>query len=226
MLSACKHTELQGCWLCIALLKWILHGQPEQSSPDGFWMFLVLASHPQPHQPQLSDPHCTSELTPGLLLLEVNAKIRFNRFNFNGVCCTLIELALLVKLNRSTTTQVRKRIKHPRPFYPNNGALGAAFRAIMNAPKFSRSTNFGAMKIRPTFPTGCRNLGSGEVGISILTSSLCRHHTGQQKHAQLAFSEYQPSHAVGMQTHRTSRLLALHSLAQMDPSWPAGAEQS
>ena len=161
MLSACKHTELQGCWLCIALLKWILHGQPEQSSPDGFWMFLVLASHPQPHQPQLSDPHCTSELTPGLLLLEVNARSDINRFNFNALCCTLIELALSVKLNRSTTTQVPRRIKHPRPCYPNNAAPGTAFRATTNAPKFSRSTNVGAMKIRPTtFATRCRNLCS------------------------------------------------------------------
>ena len=63
------------------------------------------------------------------------------------------------------------------------------------------------------------NSVSGEPGcLNFDIFTLCRHHTGRQKHVQLAFSEYQPSHAVGMQTQRTSRLLALHSLAQMDSS--------
>ena len=140
----------------------------DQSSPDGFWMFLVSASHPQPHQPplakrsrsKLSDPHCTNELTPGPLLLAANAKIRFNRFNFNGLCCTLIELALLVKLNRSTNPSSQKN-QRSAPLLSEQGPLGTAFHATTNAPKFSRSTSVGAMKIRPTtFATRCRNLCS------------------------------------------------------------------
>ena len=81
MVSACKHTEFQGCWLCIALLKWILHGQPEQIRAvlmvfGCFWSQQVIPSRISHHElakrsrSKLSDPHCTNELTPGLLLLD------------------------------------------------------------------------------------------------------------------------------------------------------------
>ena len=57
MVSACKHTEFQGCWLCIALLKWILHGQPEQIRAvlmvfGCFWSQQVIPSRISHHWPR------------------------------------------------------------------------------------------------------------------------------------------------------------------------------